>query len=144
MILSEHFIFIKCIKLSHELPQLKLILHFTVMSRIAISKTFSDLSRLSVSSKMSFGIIILLSYIIGTIGKIFIYNHIKSFKMRERPINVLIFIDELIYHSLITVSTFNLVIVLLSGQTPSNFIATYFGIEVNQEVIHKLLKMMDI
>ena len=106
------------------------------MSNISQRKTLPGLSRLSDFSKMSFGIMILLSYMIGTIGKMFIYNHIKCFKMGERPINVLILIDEMIYHSIMTFTTYNLLIVLLADQTPCYFFSNYLGIEVNQEVIY--------
>ncbi len=100
---------------------------------------FNDLTQLLNSIKMFFGIAILLCYLIGTIGKIFIYNHIKSFKMSERPINILIFLDEMIYHSLITFTTLNLLIVLLADQTPCNFFYYYLGIKVNQEVIYSIV-----
>jgi hypothetical protein len=103
------------------------------MSKFSLKDKY-DLSRLSATTKMLFGIGILITFIVGSIGKMFIYDHIKRYKLSERPINVLIFIDEVIYHSLITVTTFNLLIVLLANQTPTNFIATHLGIEVNQEV----------
>lgn len=78
---------------------------------------------------MFLGIFVLVSFIVGSIGKFFIYDHIKGFKIKDRPINVLIIVNETIYHSLITFTTFNLLIVLLADQTPVKFFEEVFSMQ---------------
>ena len=64
-------------------------------------KRNSELSDLDQPFQTIFGLIIAASFMWGSLGKVFIYNHCRSFKMTERPINILILIDEILHHSLI-------------------------------------------
>jgi hypothetical protein len=64
-------------------------------------KINSGLSDLGQPFKTILGMIIAASFMWGSIGKVFIYNHCRSYKITERPINVLILIDEIINHCLI-------------------------------------------
>jgi hypothetical protein len=64
-------------------------------------KINSELSDLGQPFKTIVGLIIAASFIWGSIGKVFIYKHSGSFNMTERPINVLILLDEIVHHSLI-------------------------------------------
>jgi hypothetical protein len=61
----------------------------------------SDLSKLEQPAKAILGWAVAASFIWGSLGKIFIYDHFRNFKLSERPINVLILKDELINHMLI-------------------------------------------
>ena len=83
---------------------------------------------------MFFGWIILFSYLIGVLGKMIIFNHMTNFNIKQRPINVLIMVDELIYATTITFMAFNLCIVLIGQQTPYQFFFTYFGIEMDEVI----------
>ena len=89
---------------------------------------------LSTYLKYILGGIIVFSYFIGLIGKMIIFKQMKNFKISERPINVLILIDELIYLTLITFMAFNLGIVLIGQQTPFQFFSTFFGIQIDEMV----------
>ena len=80
------------------------------------------------------GWIIVFSYLIGLLGKMIIFKQMKNFKISERPINVLILIDELIYLTLITFMALNLGIVLIGQQTPYQFFSTFFGMEIDESV----------
>jgi hypothetical protein len=66
------------------------------------SKRNSQLSEIQQPFKAIFGLVIAASFIWGSLGKVFIYNNCISFKMSERPINVLILVDEIVHHSLMT------------------------------------------
>lgn len=92
---------------------------------------------------MILGLFILVSYIIGSIGKCLILDHMKGFKIRDRPINVLIFVNEIIYHLLITFTTFNLLIVLLTFQTPVKFLEDFLSIDVDEEVKKLILSILN-
>ena len=94
----------------------------------------SDLSSLSTFSKSLFGFVLLISYICGSLGKITIFKHMKNFRLSERPINVLILMDEIIYLALMTFTTFNLLIVLIAKQTPTDFIRYHLLLPVNDDV----------
>ena len=96
----------------------------------------SYLLSLADTYKRLLGFIIILSFIWGSIGKLIIYNHIKTFKIRERPINALILLGEIIYHKGITFVTFNLLIVLFASQTPAKFFLDQLGFTINEEVSH--------
>jgi hypothetical protein len=65
------------------------------------SKRNSELSEIREPFKTIFGLVIAASFIWGTLGKVFIYKNCINFKMSERPINVLILIDESVSHSII-------------------------------------------
>ena len=80
------------------------------------------------------GWIIVFSYLIGLLGKMIIFKQMKNFKISERPINVLILIDELIYLTLITFMALNLGIVLIGQQTPYQVFSTFFGMEIDESV----------
>ena len=67
-----------------------------------MSKINSDLSQLPQPFKTIFGFVIAFSFVVGSIGKFVIYNQCQKNKLKERPINVLILMDEMISHSLIT------------------------------------------
>ena len=95
----------------------------------------SDLSKLPDISKASLGLIVMTSFIIGLFGKFGILKHIlQKFSFSERPINVLILLDETIYLSTMTFTTFNLLIVLLADQTPIKFIETVLQLPINEKV----------
>ena len=98
------------------------------------SSKMSDLTGLSIFSKKFFGLFLLISYIVGSIGKTAIFKHMRNFRLSERPINVLILVDEIIYLTLITFTTFNLLIVLLVGQTPAHFIQHHLFLPVDEDV----------
>lgn len=66
-----------------------------------MSRIDSDLSQLPQPLKTFFGYLICFSFVFGSIGKFFIYDQLRQNKLKERPINVLIFMDEMISHSLI-------------------------------------------
>ena len=85
---------------------------------------------------MVFGWIILFSYLFGLFCKIIIYEQMNKSNsiIGERPINVLIIVDEAIYLSLLTFMTFNLVILLVGNQTPFQFFFAYIGVEINELV----------
>ena len=89
---------------------------------------------LSAYLKYILGGIIVFSYLIGLIGKMIIFKQMKNFNISERPINILILMDELIYLTLITFMTFNLGIVFLGQQTPYEFFSTVFGMEIDELV----------
>ena len=94
----------------------------------------SDLDMLSYPLKKLLGLIIAFSFMWGTAGKIIIYKHCSKFRISERPINILILLDEVIHHVLITYTTLNLLIILLLDQSPLEFIWNVFGIHLNDEV----------
>jgi hypothetical protein len=94
----------------------------------------SDLSAFSSPSKAFLGFILLISYICGTLGKMAIFKHMRNFKLSERPINVLILVDEIIYLVLITFTTLNLLIVLLLDQTPAHFIKHHLHLPIDKSV----------
>ena len=94
----------------------------------------SYLTSLDKQSKNLLGLIIFLSYIWGSSGKIMVYNHIKTFKIRERPINALIIFGEIIYHSVITFVFLNLMIVLWAQKTPASFFDDHLGLTINEHV----------
>ena len=105
------------------------------MDQAIKNNTFSDLSKLSDSSKTVLGLIILIAFILGLFGKIAIFQHIlKKFQFSERPINALILLDETIYLTCMTFMTFNLLTVLLADQTPIQFIETILQLPVNENV----------
>ena len=85
------------------------------------------------------GGIIVFSYIIGLTGKMIIFKQMKNFNISERPINILILMDELIYLTLITFMAFNLGIVFLGQQTPYEFFSTFFGMEIDELVSFGLI-----
>ena len=99
----------------------------------------SDLFGLSQFSKTFFGFVLLISYICGTLGKITIFKHIFKFRISERPINILILMDEIIYLTLMTFTTFNLLIVLIAEQTPTYFIKYHLFLIVNEDVSIKIM-----
>ena len=100
--------------------------------------TNSDLSKLSDISKTVLGLNILTAYAFGLVGKFAIFQHIlKNFQFKERPINVLILLDEIIYLSAMTFTVFNLLIVLLADQTPIQFLETILQEPVNENVSNK-------
>ena len=86
----------------------------------------SDLDMLSYPLKKLLGLIIAFSFMWGTAGKIIIYKHCSKFRISERPINILILLDEVIHHVLITYTTLNLLIILLLDQSPLEFIFLSF------------------
>jgi hypothetical protein len=98
------------------------------------SSKMSDLAGLSNFSKTFFGLFLFISYIVGSLGKKAIFEHMRNFRLSERPINVLILVDEIIYFTLITFTTFNLLIVLLVGQTPAHFIQHHLFLPVDEDV----------
>ena len=108
------------------------------MDQVFRNKTNSDLSKLSDFSKTGLGLIILIAFVFGLFGKLAIFQHIlKKFQFKERPINVLILLDETIYLSLMTFTTFNLLIVLLADQTPIQLLETILQATVNETVSNK-------
>jgi len=54
--------------------------------------------------------VIILSTIWNSLTKIFIYYHISKEKLTDRPINVLILLDQMIQHIFTTVIAFGMVI----------------------------------
>jgi hypothetical protein len=65
-------------------------------------KINSDLSQIRQPFKAILGLIIAASLIWGSLGKVFVYKSCIALKIIKRPINVLMLIDEIIHHSLIT------------------------------------------
>jgi hypothetical protein len=100
----------------------------------------SYLLSLNDSSKQLFGLIITLSFIWGSIVKLFIYNYVKTLNIRDRPINALILLGEIIYHKGITFVTLNLLVVLYAKQTPAEFFFDQLGITINENVSTKFLE----
>ena len=97
-------------------------------------KRASDLDMLPYAMKKLLGFIVAFSFMWGTAGKIFVYNHISKFRISERPINILILLDEVIHHVLITYTALNLLIILLADQSPIEFIFNLFGIFLDEQV----------
>ena len=60
-------------------------------------------------SKQVVGVVLMLTFLWGSLMKAFIYFNISSQKISERPINVLIIIEQVLHHSL------NCVVIVGSG-----------------------------
>jgi hypothetical protein len=58
----------------------------------------------------------------------------KNLNLSERPINVLILLDEIIYVTMMTLMAFNLCVVMIGQQTPLEFLLGNFGTEINESV----------
>lgn len=106
-----------------------------------LSFKISDLAGLLDESKNILGLIVIISYLWGFIGKVIFYNHINSFKVRERPLNALILLGEIIYHSVISFITANLLIVLFAKESPSKFFFNQLGLKVNEQVCKYCIKL---
>ncbi len=65
-------------------------------------KRNSELSELRPSFKIILGLIVAASLIWGSLGKVLIYKNCMKIKLSERPINLKIWTDEIIYHSIIS------------------------------------------
>ena len=78
---------------------------------------------------------LLLSYLIGAFGSVQINRHLKKSNFRDRPINTLISIDELIQFGLITFTSANIFVIVLLDFTPVQFFANNFAMDVDEGVI---------
>ena len=88
---------------------------------------FTDLS------KTYLGFFILACYIIGAYCSVKIVKYFKKLNFKERPINVLILANEIIYFSIMTFTMVNILIVLIAHETPVQFFSD-FGVELQQMV----------
>ena len=87
----------------------------------------------SETSKTNIGLFILVCYIVGAFCSVKSLKHLKTLNLQERPINVLTLTNEIIYFSIMTFTTANILIILIAHQTPVQFFSD-FGVELQQMV----------
>ena len=75
------------------------------------------------------------SLIIGSIAKIIMYTHILKSRIKEQPINVLLFIEQVIHHMCNFFILFTICISLPLGISPGEIIDTYFCNIIQKEFI---------
>ena len=85
------------------------------------------------TTKTNIGLFILTCYIVGAFCSVKIINYFGKLNFKERPINVLIFANEIIYSSITTFTTANILIILIAHKTPIQFFSD-FGVEFEQKV----------
>ncbi len=93
--------------------------------------SFSDdryiVLQLSPSMKMCAWILMASSLIIGSWAKFLMYSHILNSKIKEQPINVLILIEQVVYHFCQFYVLFPICVSLPFGISPGEMIQKYFG-----------------
>ena len=98
---------------------------------IQSSMQFTDertfLLKLSFFWKMIIWITVTTSLITGWLAKSVIYNHIFKTKIKEQPINVLVFIEQLVHHFCGNFVLINITFSLPLGLSIAEMIDKYFG-----------------
>ena len=92
--------------------------------------SFSDeryfVLQLSPSMKMYVWLLMAGSLIIGSLAKYLMYSHILKSKIKEQPINVLIFIEQVIHHLCQCYVLFAICVSLPLGISPGELFEKYF------------------
>ena len=98
---------------------------------------FSDerffLLLLPVTQKIVIWLILTGSLAVGSIAKVKMYSHIFHSKIREQPINVLIFIEQIIHHICNFFISFSICITYPLGFLPGEFFHLIFGNVIDKE-----------
>ena len=84
--------------------------------------------------RMTFGVLLLLSLLWGSVMKSFIYSYLKCCKVIDKPINFMIMLSQILHHILHIFIGTNLLIELLVGVSPIDFAKDYLNTEVNSVV----------
>ena len=99
--------------------------------------SFSDerffLLLLPTPKKIFFWFILTGSLAVGSIAKIAMYSHILNSRIKEQPINVLIFIEQLIHHICNFFVLFSIWISFPFGVAPGDFAQLFFGNVIGKE-----------
>jgi hypothetical protein len=84
--------------------------------------------------KMIFWFTLTTSLIVGSIAKIAMYSHILNSRIKEQPINVLIFIEQVIHHICNFFVLFSICISYPHGMAPGEFVEMAFGKMFGREI----------
>ena len=84
--------------------------------------------------RKTFGALLLLSLVWGSVMKTFIYSYLKRCKVMDKPINLMIMLSQILHHILHILIGTNLLIELLAGVSPIDFAKDYVNAEVNSVV----------
>ena len=87
--------------------------------------------RLTTSLQIVLGSFCLLTSAWGTLMKSLIYNHFRSIKLTERPINIYVLFDMILFHCLNTFFVLNYTLIIFTGETPASLIRNITGINVS-------------
>ena len=84
-----------------------------------------------------------LCYLFGAFGTVKIIKHLLSTNFDNRPLNILTLIDEVIYFSLMTFASANILIMIWAGMKPIDFFRQFFFVEIDEQVLN-IFKMVNI
>ena len=87
--------------------------------------------QLTTSLRIVLGSFCLLILAWGTLMKSFVYNHFRSIKLTERPINIYILFDMILFHFLNTLFVLNYTLIIITGETPASLIRNITGMNVS-------------
>ena len=102
-----------------------------VFANLQTRNNKSVLLQLSQLCKICLGLLIVLSLFWGTALKIFVYSYYKKLKISDRPISILILLDQIVNHILNIYIGLNLVIELFFSVSPTQFFGNYFGFQLD-------------
>jgi hypothetical protein len=98
----------------------------------------SFLLRMPTIWRITIGMVNLVSLFGGTFMKILVYRHFKTAKFWDRPINVLILIDEIIHHSTYTYFILLTSMWALTNTYGANLISEWTNYEINNHMFCKI------
>ena len=87
--------------------------------------------RVSSSLRMFLGSFCLLVLAWGTLMRSFVYNHFSNIKLTERPINIYLLFDIILFHCTNTFFVLHYTSIIFTGETSVIFIGHLFGLNVN-------------
>jgi hypothetical protein len=95
---------------------------------------YDNITNIDSLTKVFVGIGVLFFYLIGAFGAVKILKYLKKLNFKERPINSLIFLDEITYFLLMSFNAANLLIILLTETSPPAFWKHYLDLELDEKV----------
>jgi hypothetical protein len=95
---------------------------------------YDNITNIDSLTKVFVGIGVLIFYLIGAFGAVKILKYLKKLNFKERPINSLIFLDEMTYLLLMSFDVANLLIILWTETSPPTFLKNYLNIELDEKV----------